>query len=310
MHLGFQEYLAAREIRSRSFEKDSAVLAELAGHYGESWWQEVILLLLALEDPSRFEEFMAEVVKRPAFAEHPEMVGMCLDDALSVSTRPFLDLLGQAPGKDKGLWSRQLVALRALKQMKAGDAIDGLRASLTQHPSQEIRGLFEARAAEARQKVLVTDPGGVELVFIQGGRFMMGSPEKEYERYDDEGPQHPVTVPDFYIGRYPVTNEEYGRFLASHRDVMEPEFWGNREFNQPKQPVVGVRWKDARRFAGWIGGGLPSEAEWEYACRAGTTTRFYSGDKDEDLDRVGWYDKNSGGRMTLPPETGPEKRLV
>lgn len=80
MHLGFQEYLAAREIRTRAFG-DLGVLRELASHFGESWWQEVGLILLALEDPSLFVPYMREVVKQPAFAKFPELVEACLDDA-------------------------------------------------------------------------------------------------------------------------------------------------------------------------------------------------------------------------------------
>ena len=125
MHLGFQEYLAAREIRSRAFT-DQTVLRELARHYGESWWQEVTLLLLALEDPSLFVPFMREVVQQPAFADFPAMVEMCLDDAAEVSAQPFAELLEADPGKNKELWQRQLLALKVLDRIDAeqggGDA--------------------------------------------------------------------------------------------------------------------------------------------------------------------------------------------
>ena len=99
--------------------------------------------------------------------------------------------------------------------------------------------------------------------------------------------------------------EEYGRFLRENSDVQEPEYWGNDKFNQPKQPVVGVSWHDAKRYCAWAGLRLPSEAEWEYACRAGTTTRYHSGDGETDLDRVGWYKKNAGSRLHPVGEKEP-----
>ena len=66
---------------------------------------------------------------------------------------------------------------------------------------------------------------------------------------------------DFYLGRCPVTNEEYGRFLKENLNVSEPEYWAERKFNQPRQPVVGVSWEDAQRYAAWAEMKLPNEAE-------------------------------------------------
>jgi formylglycine-generating enzyme required for sulfatase activity len=125
------------------------------------------------------------------------------------------------------------------------------------------------------------------------------------KKYDDEQPIHEVHVPEFYMGRYPVTNEEYGRFLEANPSMDEPGEWSNRKFNQPRQPVVGVSWHDAKKFAAWAGLALPSEAQWEYACRAGTASEYYTGDKEDDLDRAGWYDKNSGGQTHPVGEKEP-----
>jgi predicted NACHT family NTPase len=99
MHLGFQEYLAAREIRSLALAEDQTVLPELASHFGESWWQEVGLLLLALEDPSLFVRYMREVVNLPSFAQFPALVEMCLDDATEKYPQPFVELSEISPGR-------------------------------------------------------------------------------------------------------------------------------------------------------------------------------------------------------------------
>ena len=130
---------------------------------------------------------------------------------------------------------------------------------------------------------------------------MMGSNESESEK-----PVHKVMVQDFYMGRYPVTNEEYGHFIKT-TGYPEPLHWNHLSFNRRRQPVVGVGWDDATAFAKWAGLQLPSEAQWEYACRAGTTTRYYTGNSENDLDRAGWYAANSGNRLHLVGEKEPNR---
>ncbi len=158
MHLGFQEYLAAREIRRRAFS-DSAVLRELASHFGESWWREVGLLLLALEEPSLFTPYMREVVKQSAFAKHSDLVAACLDDAAEVSIAPFRELIESEAGKDAGLWERQLTALRVAEQLDE-EIITKLIPSLRNHPGDKIRQWAQERSDRMGMGAVVAARGG------------------------------------------------------------------------------------------------------------------------------------------------------
>ena len=111
----------------------------------------------------------------------------------------------------------------------------------------------------------------------------MGSPEDEPERSNSEGSQHEVTVPSFFIGKYPVTQAQWQTVVALPKvnQNLEPD---PSRFKGGDRPVENVSWHDAtefcRRLAHKTGRPyrLPSEAEWEYACRAGTTTPFYFGE--------------------------------
>ncbi|HRD50644.1 MAG: SUMF1/EgtB/PvdO family nonheme iron enzyme [Candidatus Competibacter sp.] len=120
---------------------------------------------------------------------------------------------------------------------------------------------------------------GPEMVMIPGGRFLMGSPPDEPERRDNER-QHEVKVASFTLGKYAVTFGEYDRFAsANRREKPKDEGWGRE-----RCPVINITWFDAMAYAEWLSQQtgqqyrLPTEAEWEYACRAGTATPFYFGE--------------------------------
>ncbi|PSB16577.1 Sulphatase-modifying factor protein [filamentous cyanobacterium Phorm 46] len=113
----------------------------------------------------------------------------------------------------------------------------------------------------------------LEMVYIPGGTFMMGSPATESGIYDSESPQHQVTVPTLYAGKYPITQAQYEAVMGNNPSYFMGE----------KRPVESVSWHEAVAFCRKLSEKtgkiyrLLSQAEWEYACRAGTTTPFYFG---------------------------------
>jgi formylglycine-generating enzyme required for sulfatase activity len=120
------------------------------------------------------------------------------------------------------------------------------------------------------------------MIVIPPGEFRMGSPESEGDWYEFEGPQHLVRINyPLAVGRYPLTFEEYDHFaLTVGREQPGDEGWG-----RGRRPVINVSWDDAKAYVAWLVSitgqtyRLLSEAEWEYACRAGTTTRYWWGDE-------------------------------
>jgi formylglycine-generating enzyme required for sulfatase activity len=124
----------------------------------------------------------------------------------------------------------------------------------------------------------------LEMVSIPGGTFLMGSPETEPDRQNREGPQHEVTVPEFFMGRYSVTQAQW-HFVAENLPQVNQTLKADpSRFKGKDLPVERVSWDDAVEFCDRLSTHtqrqyrLPSEAEWEYACRAGTTTPFHFGE--------------------------------
>ncbi|WP_202219335.1 formylglycine-generating enzyme family protein [Okeania sp. KiyG1] len=161
------------------------------------------------------------------------------------------------------------------------------------------------------------------MVKIPGGKFLMGSPENELERVSLESPQHEVTVPEFYMGRYPITQGQWKAVVETTKKIerdlnSDPSFFKDdyENYGRWNRPVEQVSWLDAQEFCARLSQKtgrdyrLPSEAEWEYACRAGTTTPFHFGETittdlanycgvDRDIDEIiysGSYGRGPKGK--------------
>jgi len=179
------------------------------------------------------------------------------------------------------------------------------------HTKKDAQSLRVETALESIEKELkklgapVRRPGGktliltlgkgvkMKLVRIPAGKFMMGSPKTEKDRKDSEGPQRRVTISKaFYMGVTEVTQAQYECITGKNPST----------FKDPQNPVEKVSWNDATAFCAALSKKarrtvrLPTEAQWEYACRAGTKTCFSFGDDDKYLDAHGWHVDNSGAK--------------
>lgn len=134
----------------------------------------------------------------------------------------------------------------------------------------------------------------MEFVLIQPGEFDMGSPANETGRFDIEGPVHHVTISKaFYLSKYEVTQKQWHKVMGNNPS----------DFKGDDLPVESVLWNNVQEFIKKLNEKestdkyrLPSEAEWEYAARAGTTTRYSFGDDDSKLGEYAWYSENSGDK--------------
>ena len=176
-------------------------------------------------------------------------------------------------------------------------------------------------AAEPTLKFDLGKNVSLEMVLVKKGQFQQGSPDAEGGRGKDERQRTVTLTKSFYLGKYPVTVAQFRQFVEASGYITEAEqgdsggfgFAGKKDLVQRKDfnwknpgykvqddcPVTMLTYDDAFAFVFWLKGKtgrtftLPTEAQWEYACRAGTTTPYYSGAEEDDLKAIGWYAGNS-----------------
>ncbi len=141
----------------------------------------------------------------------------------------------------------------------------------------------------------------LKFVWVSPGAFQMGTPEDEEGRYDWELGVHTVRLEGFWMAAAPVTQAQYAAVMGTNPSGFQGEEHGD----EPARPVEQVSWGDAMAFCEKLTAkanaagcriALPSEAQWEYACRAGSTTRYGFGDSEAQLGDYAWYGENSEGQ--------------
>ncbi|MCW5199985.1 SUMF1/EgtB/PvdO family nonheme iron enzyme, partial [Desulfobulbus sp. F1] len=181
---------------------------------------------------------------------------------------------------------RQLAEFASAKEQAQQEA-DAAKAELARVKAASAQ--VQAKAEPKQGDSINDDATGMKLAYVPGGCFDMGSPSNEEGHENDEGPVHKVCVDSFWMGQYEVTQGQWKKIM----DANPSEFKKGGNY-----PVEQVSWDDAQDFIKKLNSStgksyrLPTEAEWEYACRANSSSRYCGGD---DLDALAWHSKNSGG---------------
>jgi formylglycine-generating enzyme required for sulfatase activity len=251
-----------------------------------------------LVDQLRYGELLAVIDRVSSYVSERlgrrlDLVALLRDPAgdlgVPVAALPFARLAQQAL-EAHGIRPRRATG-RIIEERSEG--------RVTLHPFSFTTVTLDEQGRESRRQTgqawqfaqPLAEGVSLEMVRIEGGRFAMGSPPLEKDRMENEGPVREVTVPDFYIGKYAVTQAQW-RVVAGWEKIEidlspEPSYFPKgkrgRVVEDDLRPVEQVNWHQAREFCARLTRRtgrvyrLPSESEWEYACRAGTTTPFAFG---------------------------------
>ena len=292
----------ARLLPPRDFHADTSKLVQILrdGHYGvrlsdEAWDRLITWIDLNAPAHGTWQEVAGHIPAKSQAAErgavrrrelHRRYAGIDEDPE---AVYPAANLVAVAPEtgeREETVGTTQEIGSARVQGPGAEAQFSGIRtASNDEAPSP---------AGETLSIELAPDVN-VELVLIRPGAFVMGSDHG----YVNERPAHRITIEEpFWMGRYEISNRQYCCFDAGHDSGLETgeqyafgDYERGHPLSRPEQPVVRISWHDARAFCRWLSEkagmrfDLPTEAQWEYTCRAGTSSQLWCGTLDDDFSR-------------------------
>ncbi len=327
-HLSFQEYLCAEEVRNVN------AISTLLENYDSRWWREVVLLCLALDNPSVIERFVELFIPSDPFKRgETEIVLDAIGDSIKKPAMPFLKVVNDNKQPIE-LRQRAIDVLKHIGTDKVNFELKELvnssekEIALTAYRAlealNETEGVTKPSTVKDEPERIINDKDSSEMVLIPGGEFLYGSREDDKIANSSEKPQKVINLPDFYMDVYPVTNEQYCRFLNAVKPgkdnlgkliylhgknenekcrIIEEKSKYIVEKGFENYPVIYVYWRGADTYAKWADKRLPAEQEWEKASR-GTDGRVYPW--GEEFKKKLCNSEESGIGHTTPVDRYPE----
>ena len=295
-----QTQLAGLGARQKIEKEIDALKAKLEKepHDAASRKEIVRLYLVEMDNPAQAATFVDETLDEatrryvPAATKPPEEAPELACKELGEWYRGLADQ-ATAPAGQGAMLERAKAYYERFMDLHKADDLARTAAALMLKKIEDALAKLDGKFSPSTLTLDLGKGVTMKLVRIRPGKFMMGSPDSEKGRKDDEGPQHEVTISKaFYLGVTEVTQAQYEAVMGKNPS----------HFKGAANPVENVSWNGAvlfcRKLSAKTGKAfrLPTEAEWEYACRAGSKTRFSFGDSESALGDYAWHQGNCGGK--------------